>query len=93
MGGHCNPIGGRNRSTAGCRCSGIRLGPDGERTGEKLHLLPIDLAGFTIPAASWASNSTCPGATAPGKTDVISYSGTFFAEEGIIAFFDALATR
>jgi hypothetical protein len=28
-----------------------------------------------------------------GQTDVISYSGTFFAEEGIIAFFDALATR
>ena len=69
------------------------IGPEGERTGEKLHLLAIDLAGFTNPGGQLVFEQHMTWGNRTGQTDVISCSGTFFPEEGIIAFFDALATR
>jgi hypothetical protein len=69
------------------------LDSDGERTGELLHLLSIDLAGFTNPGGQLVFEQHMTWGNRTGQTDVISCSGTFFPEPGIIAFFDALATR
>jgi hypothetical protein len=65
----------------------------GERTGEMLHLLSLDLAAFTTPGGELVFEQDKTWGTRAGQTDVIFCSGFFVPEPGIIAFFDVLATR
>ena len=68
------------------------LDADGEPTGEKLHLLSLDLAGFDAEGQLVFELSKTWG-NRTGQTDVIFCSGSFDAGDGVTAFFDALATR
>ena len=68
------------------------VGDDGEPTGEKLHLLSLDLAGFDQAGHLVFEQHKSYGKRS-GQTDVIFCSGSFDAGDGVLAFFDALATR
>ena len=69
------------------------LDANGVRTGEKLHLLTLDLAGFTNPGGQLVFEQHMTWGNRSGQTDVIFCSGSFDAGGGILVFFDALATR
>ena len=64
----------------------------GEPTGEKLHLLSLDFAGFnTAGQLVFEEHKSYGGRT--GQEDVIFCSGSFDAGDGVTVFFDVLATR
>jgi hypothetical protein len=69
------------------------LDADGERTGEKLHLLSLDVAGFTNPGGQLVLEDHKTWGNRTGQRDRVFCSGSFIPEPGIIVFFDALATR
>jgi hypothetical protein len=69
------------------------LDAEGARTGEKLQLLSLDLAGFTDPGGQLVFEDSMTWGNRTGQPDRIFCSGSFIPEPGIIVFFDALATR
>ena len=94
--------------TAGCNEPGgetfeVQLAPRGSiafvldaggvRTGEKLHLVSLDLAGYTNPGGELVFEQHMTWGNRSGQPGRIFCSGSFIPEPGIIVFFDALAAR